>query len=206
MVVWCFFSSSGWQWGCKIWVDSRLVGFWSSARSLLPRQSIARGDIRHHDFGLIQKLWEQDGWMDGWKSHLVPSFQRPLPPLEEISLTDTRCGQVSRTVTSRVTLYLQVLDNLPVFDHLYAAHHYTQFNDTSSDTLFKDARMSFSVFHVATYFVDSMNYYDYLSMNVVAEQIWLFHHLVVLHCLHKFYFHTHNTQDEKKKNKIILNK
>lgn len=107
--------------------------------------------------------------MDGWKSHLVPSFQRPLPPLEEISLTDTWCGQVTRTVTSRVTLYLQVLNHLPVFDHLYAAHHYTQFDDTSSDTLFKDARMSFSVFHVGLhvtkYFVDS----DYLSVNVAAE-------------------------------------
>lgn len=108
--------------------------------------------------------------MDGWKSHLVPSFQRPLPPLEEISLTDTRWGQVSRTVTSCVTLYLQVLNHLPVFD-LYAAHHYTQFDDTSSDTLFKDARLSFSVSHVglrvAKYFVNS----DYLSVNVAAEQV-----------------------------------
>lgn len=58
-----FFSSSGWQWGCKVWVDLRLVGFWSSARSLLPRQSIARGETSW--------LWFDPkalraGWMDGW--------------------------------------------------------------------------------------------------------------------------------------------
>lgn len=54
-------------------------------------------------------------------THLVPTIQRPLPPLEEISFTDTRGGHVMRAVTSCVHVYLEVIHHFPVFDNLWTA-------------------------------------------------------------------------------------
>lgn len=56
--------------------------------------------------------------MNGGISHLVPSFQGPLPPLEEVSFTDPGSGHVMRALSSGVHLRLQVVDHFPVFDKL----------------------------------------------------------------------------------------
>lgn len=56
--------------------------------------------------------------MNGGISHLVPSFQWPLPPLEEVSLTDSRSGHVMRALSTGVHLRLQVVNHFPVFDKL----------------------------------------------------------------------------------------
>lgn len=55
-------------------------------------------------------------WEVGGGPHLVPSFQWPLPPLEEVSLTDSRSTHVPRTLPSGLDLCLQVVDHFPVFD------------------------------------------------------------------------------------------
>lgn len=56
--------------------------------------------------------------MNGGISHLVPSFQWPLPPLEEVSFADSRSGHVIRALSTRVRLRLQVVNHFPVFDQL----------------------------------------------------------------------------------------
>ena len=54
----------------------------------------------------------------GRMSHLVPTFQRPLPPLEQISFTDPRGRRVLRVLASCVSFSMKVVNHFPVFDYL----------------------------------------------------------------------------------------
>lgn len=86
-------------------IGLRGAGFWSSAGCRLPGQSISeRGGT----------LSQRSGLGGGWGGpHLAPSFQWPLPPLEEVSLTDSRSGHVRAFPCG--DLCLQVVHHFPVF-------------------------------------------------------------------------------------------
>jgi len=51
-------------------------------------------------------------------AHLVPAFERPLPPLQQVSLADTRGRRVRGAVTSCLRLHREFVHHLPVLDVL----------------------------------------------------------------------------------------